>query len=126
MTIDTIGSASTARPTDRAVGGDATPASTSDIEALMRDDRAPGEAEASSTMPAKANFYLQLGAYARAENAEAVRGKLHGTGLNSLEVVKNGAVHRLYTGPFALRQEALEAARSLPLALNLKPIVIQR
>jgi rare lipoprotein A len=108
--------------------GDATPASTSasDIEALMRDDRAPGEAEAPGTLPVKANFYLQLGAYARAENAEAVRGKLRGTGLSGLEVVKNGAVHRLYTGPFASRQEALEAARSLPLALNLKPIVIQR
>lgn len=100
------------------------PASTSEIEALMRDDRAPAEGEAAA--PVAANFYLQLGAYARAENAEAVRSKLHGTGLSGLEVVKNGAVHRLYTGPFASRQEALQAARSLPATLNLKPIVIQR
>lgn len=103
--------------------GESAPASASEIEALMRDDRAPGEAEAA---PAKANFYLQLGAYARAENAEAVRSKLNGSGLSGLEVVKNGAVHRLYTGPFASRQDALQAARSLPATLNLKPIVIQR
>lgn len=105
--------------------GESAPASTSDIEALMRDDRAPGEG-GSEAQPAKANFYLQLGAYARAENAEAVRSKLNGSGLEGLEVVKNGVVHRLFAGPFSSRQDALQAARGLPAALNLKPIVIQR
>lgn len=76
----------------------------------------------------KGGFYLQLGAYSRADNAEAVRVKLEraSTGLGALEVVQGGTVHRLFSGPFASRQEALQAAQGVPLALSLKPIVIQR
>jgi rare lipoprotein A len=115
---------------------------TPQVTALMLSDRAPDEASmptastapsASATpampglgAPAAAGFYIQLGAYSRAENAEAVRGKLAGTGLNGLEVVQAGSVHRLFSGPFATRQEALLAAQGLPSSLSLKPIVIQR
>lgn len=76
----------------------------------------------------KGGYYLQLGAYARAENAEAVRGRLARMidKLGSLEVVQGGTVHRLFSGPFASRQAALLAAQALPAALALKPIVIQR
>ncbi|MYM94788.1 septal ring lytic transglycosylase RlpA family protein [Duganella vulcania] len=94
--------------------------------AVMLTDRAPADAETLAASTAKGGFYLQLGAYSRAENAEAVRGKLSGKGLNGLEVVQGGAVHRLFTGPFATRQEALQAAQGLPSALHLKPIVVQR
>lgn len=90
---------------------------TPEIQALMLADRAPA---------AVGGFYLQLGAYARAENAEVVRGKLASNGFGTLEVVQSGAVHRLYGGPFATRQEALQAAQALPAALSLKPIVVQR
>jgi rare lipoprotein A len=92
----------------------------------MLTDRAPANAETLAATTAKGGFYLQLGAYSRAENAEAVRGKLSGKGLNGLEVVQGGAVHRVLTGPFATRQEALQAAQGLPSSLNLKPIVVQR
>ena len=62
----------------------------------------------------------------RAENAEAVRGKLAGNGFSTLEVVQSGPVHRLFGGPFSSRQEALQAAQGLPSSLSLKPIVVQR
>lgn len=101
-------------------------ASSSEAEALMLTDRAPANAEALAASTAKGGFYLQLGAYSRAENAEVVRNKLSGKGLNGLEVVQGGSVHRLFTGPFATRQEAIQAAQGLPSSLNLKPIVVQR
>ena len=88
-----------------------------DIETLMLADSVPA---------ATSGFYLQLGAYTRAENAEVVRGKLAGNGFSTLEVVQSGQVHRLFGGPFASRQEALQAAQGLPAALSLKPIVVQR
>jgi len=43
-----------------------------------------------------------------------------------VEVVRAGLVHRLYGGPFASRDEALAAARALPAALAIKPIVVRR
>lgn len=96
--------------------GSAAPAAKSEIEALMLGDRAV----------VASGYYLQLGAYARSENAEAIRGKLTGNGFGTLEVVQSGSVHRLYGGPFASRDEALQAAQGLPPALSLKPIVVQR
>ena len=76
--------------------------------------------------PVTAGFYLQLGAYARAENAESARNRLLQAGLRALEVVQGGSVHRLFSGPFASRQDASEAAQGLPAALSLKPIIVQR
>ena len=100
-----------------AVASAAAPGAKSEIETLMLADSVPA---------ATSGFYLQLGAYTRAENAEAVRGKLAGNGFSTLEVVQSGPVHRLFGGPFASRQEALQAAQGLPSALSLKPIVVQR
>lgn len=77
--------------------------------------------------PAKGGFYLQLGAYAKPENAEAARAKVAmESGLSGLEVVPSGAVLRLYGGPFGTRQEAEQAMLALPASLGLKPLVIQR
>jgi rare lipoprotein A len=73
-------------------------------------------------------FYLQLGAFSQAANAEAARGRFepHKIALGTLDVVQNGAMFRLYGGPFQSRQAALDAARELPSAMIGKPIVIQR
>ena len=80
-----------------------------------------------ATVPAKGGFYLQLGAYAKRENAEAARAKVAmESGLPGLEVVPSGNVLRLYGGPFGTRQEAEQALQALPAALGLKPLVIQR
>ena len=100
-----------------AVASAAAPGAKSEIETLMLADSVPA---------ATSGFYLQLGAYTRAENAEAVRGKLAGNGFSTLEVVQSGPVHRLFGGPFASRLEALQAAQGLPSSLSLKPIVVQR
>jgi rare lipoprotein A len=101
---------------------------TPQVEALMLSDRAPvdSDALAASSGGTASGYYIQLGAYSRAENAEAVRGKLAGSGLNAMEVVQGGSVFRLFSGPFATRQEAQQATQGLPSSLRLKPIVIQR
>ena len=83
---------------------------------------------AGEAAPARNGYYLQLGAYARADNAEAARKRLAEQAGNfaTLEVVKAGSVHRLYGGPFASRQEALQAAGALPGGFSQKPIIVQR
>jgi rare lipoprotein A len=77
--------------------------------------------------PAAAAFYLQLGAYSRADTAEQVRNRLvdAGTVRGLLEVVPVGSLHRLVSGPFASRGEALEAGRELK-AKGVASIVIRR
>lgn len=74
------------------------------------------------------NFYLQLGAYSQAANAEAAREQLArhpAIKPSALEVVEYGQLFRLYSGPFASREEA--AAVALALQANaVKAMVVQR
>lgn len=103
-----------------------------EIAALMLEDRMPSESGAlvpaprPQVAPADA-FYLQLGAYARADNAEQARNRLldNGSVRGMLEVAKVGSVYRLFSGPFASRSEAAAAARELQ-SLGLRPIVVKR
>lgn len=99
-----------------------------EFASLVQGGAQGGATAAGASGADKGGFFLQLGAYARAENAEAVRGRLARLmgNLGSLEVVQGGTVHRLFSGPFATRQAALQAAQALPAALGLKPIVVQR
>ncbi|MGK5081344.1 septal ring lytic transglycosylase RlpA family protein [Janthinobacterium sp. HLX7-2] len=73
-------------------------------------------------------FYLQLGAYARADNAETGRVRLapFASALGKLGVVQVGNLFRLYGGPFSSRADAARAAANLPESTGVKPIVIQR
>ena len=73
-------------------------------------------------------FYLQLGAYSRADNAEAGRAQLapYAQTLGHLDVVPAGPLFRLYGGPFTSRADAARAAASLPASAGVKPIVIER
>ncbi|NML63246.1 septal ring lytic transglycosylase RlpA family protein [Massilia sp. RP-1-19] len=78
--------------------------------------------------PQTANaFYLQLGAYTLAEKAEQARARLRNRAAvrGALEVVKGGSMHRLFSGPFASRDEANEAMRELK-AMGLNPMVVRR
>jgi len=129
-------------PTAAAPAASSAPAA--DIAALMLADRAPSDPVASGALlpvsaapaaaagaaaaPVVSGYYLQLGAYSRAENAEAARARIAQATNNfsTLDVVQGGAVLRLFGGPFATRQEATQAAQGLPSSLGLKPIVIQR
>lgn len=104
-----------------------------EIAALMLEDRVAMDSAAvarpasmASAAPAS-GFYLQLGAYGRDGKAEEIRETLKKSGVSqALEVVRSGAVNRLYSGPFETRAMAQEAMRALPSSLGLKPIVVRR
>lgn len=87
-----------------------------------------GVIETTAAQAAGQGFYLQLGAYSRAENANAARASLNAYAgrLGILEVVESAGVHRLFGGPFASRADALQAAQDLPDGLGLRALVIQR
>lgn len=82
------------------------------------------------------NFYLQFAAFAIRANAEASMAQLkqflknkehrdeNGTELR-LEIVQQGNLYRLQSGPYAQRDVAQRAAQELAVG-NAKPIVIQR
>ena len=111
-----------------------------EIEALMLEDRIHADsaalvsqaepAPAASIAPATStgSYFIQLGAYGRAGTAEAMSEKIVNAGveLGTLEVVKVGALNRLYGGPYASRAEAADAMRALPSRLGFKPIVVRR
>lgn len=74
-------------------------------------------------------YYLQLGAYAQAANAEAARVRLlknPPASLPPLEVVEHAMFYRVYSGPFASRAEADAAARQLQEGGMAKPMIVQR
>lgn len=85
-------------------------------------------APVASTATAAPGFYLQLGSYAQAENAEAARSRLmqtSGVSLPPVEMVEYGLFYRLYSGPFASREGAAAAAAQLQDGA-FKPLVVQR
>ncbi|HZW13738.1 MAG TPA: septal ring lytic transglycosylase RlpA family protein [Noviherbaspirillum sp.] len=90
----------------------------------------PSPVVTSTASPTAASgFYLQLGAYSQAANAESVRARLEQTAggiLAPMEVVMQGALHRLYSGPFATRAEAAAAALHLKDRGSFKPLIVQR
>ncbi len=74
-------------------------------------------------------FYLQLGAYGQAGNAESARERLlqnWAATLPAIELVASGPVYRLYSGPFATRAEAADAAQRLQDGGLAKPLIVQR
>ncbi|WP_292937222.1 septal ring lytic transglycosylase RlpA family protein [Noviherbaspirillum sp.] len=76
-----------------------------------------------------AGFYLQLGAFTQAENAEAARTRLMQDAsltLPPVELVQYGLFYRLYSGPFASRDEAAEVAARLQQGGGAKPLIVQR
>jgi rare lipoprotein A len=74
-------------------------------------------------------FYLQFGAYAEMNNAQAVRVKLTqdlGSALPSLSVASSNNLYKVVSGPFASREEAMAAALRAQQAGTGKPVVVQR
>jgi len=74
-------------------------------------------------------FYLQFGAYALSDNADAASNRLQPNwiaALPPLKVVESGALYRLYSGPFANREDAVNAAQRAQDAGLPKPLVVQR
>ena len=104
-----------------------------DIDELIVENRAeikavkalPDEPESGASA---AGFYVQLGAFVRADKAFDIRARLAGQGWSAaaLDVVRSGLLHKVLSGPFSTRGQALAAARGVPAALGLRPIVVKR
>ena len=107
-----------------------------DIAALMLDSKAERKAEKKAALElddapvprtAGPGFYVQLGAFARADKAAEIRARMAGVGaLGDMLNVIPGVLHRVLGGPFATRGQAQKALRDVPAALGLRPIVIKR
>ena len=88
---------------------------------------APAQAAMVTPAPAAERFYVQMGAFVRADKAADIRARVAGQGwTGALDVVRSGLLHKVLSGPFATRDLALEAARGLPPVLGIKPIVVKR
>lgn len=74
------------------------------------------------------SYYVQLGAYTQAANAEALRSQLTQIqpDLPALEVVQNGALFRVHSGPFQSRAAAQDVVQELQRAGITKPLIVQR
>lgn len=93
------------------------------------DTATPVVASAPPTAASSPGFYLQLGTFAQAGNAEAARARLtqnSALALPSVEVVEYGLFYRLYSGPFASRADAATAALRLQNDGAFKPMIVQR
>ena len=79
--------------------------------------------------PAAGGFYLQLGAFSQAANAQAARA-LHAQRANGslpqVDIVQTNALYRLYGGPFASRADAEAVARQMQASGGAMPIIVQR
>lgn len=84
--------------------------------------------EVTSTPNATSGFYLQFGAFGLRSNAEATFARLQSklAQLPEFEIVQQGTLYRLFSGPFASREEANNAVQ---MAINVgvpKPLIVQR
>ena len=98
------------------------------LPAIIPDAGAAPEPLAATKNASAGGFYLQLGAYAQAANAEAIRARLlqNWAGLPPIEVTPDGVFYRLYGGPFATRAEAALAAQQVQDAGLSRPLIVQR
>ena len=84
--------------------------------------------QAVSSATAPGGFYLQLGAFSQAANAQAARAQ-HAQRWNGalpqVDVVQNNNLYRLYGGPFASRADAEAIARQMQ-GNGAMPIIVQR
>lgn len=92
------------------------------LEELLaaQDNRAP-------EAPAAGGFYLQFGAYAIRANAENVMARLKAqANLAACDIVQQGSLYRLLSGPFGSRTEANAAlAQAAELGVA-RPLLVQR
>jgi len=86
---------------------------------------------ATSIAPAASGggFYLQLGAYAQAANAEALRARLAqnwSAALPPLEVVQYGSLFRVHSGPYSSRGDAASVALQVREGSATSALIVQR
>ena len=86
---------------------------------------APGNADAAFAF----GFYLQFGAYVRSVNADQLRLQLlprWPSGLPLPEVRQSGTIYRVYSGPYASREIAANAAGQLGESPVAQPLIVPR
>jgi rare lipoprotein A len=92
------------------------------------ENTAPAPASVPAAAPAP-GVYLQLGAFASADNAQAFLRRLN-TELSWLAAIgaihHDGRLYRVQAGPYATRDEALDAAERVDQTLDMKPLVVTR
>jgi rare lipoprotein A len=96
-------------------------------EMLAAPAAVPVAASAGST-PA-AGYYLQLGAFSQAANAQAAReqqAQRWNGRLQQVDIVENNSLFRLYGGPFASRADAEAIARQMQASGAAMPMIVQR
>lgn len=74
-------------------------------------------------------FYLQLGAYSQAQNAQTALEGLKSTWPSDLplpSVVQNQGLYRLHSGPFISREQASKAARQLQTSAQINTSIVQK
>jgi rare lipoprotein A len=74
-------------------------------------------------------FYLQLGAYAQSQNAQAALESLKTTWPAELplpSVIQNQGIYRLHSGPFTSRDDATKAARQLQNSAQINASIVQK
>ena len=82
-----------------------------------------------ASMTATGAYYLQLGAFSQALNAEAARDQLArdtAQPLPPLEIAQAGSVFKVFSGPFQNRSDAAIAAQKLGDTGGLKAFIVQR
>ena len=104
-------------------------------QATQRDLQEQAELElrlhrAETIAPANASgVFLQLGAFASADNAESLKAKL-GRDLDWLsqpiQVIPSNGLHRVHVGPYRNRADADQIAEKIRLALGFKPTTVVR
>ncbi|MGE5385337.1 MAG: septal ring lytic transglycosylase RlpA family protein [Betaproteobacteria bacterium] len=92
--------------------------------------RLASEENAPKTIPVPAKgVFLQLGAFANADNAESLKNRLASELewlSEPLQIYPGGGIHRLQLGPYASRSDAERIAEKIRLALGYKPTLVTR
>ncbi|MFZ2265968.1 MAG: septal ring lytic transglycosylase RlpA family protein [Azonexus sp.] len=112
----------------------AAPAESDDIEQMARrltqEERPAQNTPPAGTEIAARGIYLQLGAFANADNAENLKNhlsrELDGVSEAAMRVYPGGGVHRLQLGPYASRSDAEKVAEMIRSTLGYKPGIVIR
>ena len=104
-------------------------ASERDVIAELLNRRPRDESAPASAPPADRGIFLQLGAFASADNADNLKNRLASELewlSEPLRVFPAGNIHRLQLGPYANRSDADRVAERIRQALGYRPTVVTR